>query len=90
MPCNAPFNALSNLINNCNHIQRDNNKTEMFPGPERSKDISKIVHVTSGVQPYEAMRIRCVHKENKNNFIQQFFPSSSRLLWSAAIVERVS
>ncbi len=45
------------------------------PRSRNSKDIVKIVHVTSVVQPqfYEAMRILFVHKENKNNkFIQQY------------------
>ncbi len=34
-----------------------------------SKDIVKIIHVTSGVQPqfYEATRLLFVCKENKNN-----------------------
>uniref|UniRef100_A0A672NLW9 Epsin 2 n=1 Tax=Sinocyclocheilus grahami TaxID=75366 RepID=A0A672NLW9_SINGR len=47
-----------------------------------SKDIDKIVHVTSGVQPqfYEAKRILFVHKENKNNDFTQQFSSKSRLL----------
>ncbi len=43
-------------------------------GQEGSKDIVKIVHVTSEVKPklYKATRILFVHKENKNNnFIQQ-------------------
>ncbi len=36
-----------------------------------SKDIGKIVHVTSGVQPqsYEATRILFMRKENNNNII---------------------
>ncbi len=58
-----------------------------------SKDISKIVHVTSGVQLsfYELSRILFVCKENKNNdFIEQFFSSSAHMLWCAAIMERVS
>ncbi len=38
---------------------------------KRSKDISKIVHVTSVVQQkfYESMRILFVRKENNNNVI---------------------
>ncbi len=47
----------------------------MFKVQKGSKDIVKIVHVTSVVQPYfyEAMRIPFVCKENKDNdFIQQF------------------
>ncbi len=46
---------------------------------KRNKDIIKIVHVTSVVQPYffEATRILFVSKENKNNFIQQFVSSAS-------------
>ncbi len=42
----------------------------MFMAQKGSKDIVKIVHVTSVVQPiqcYESMRILFVHKENKNN-----------------------
>ncbi len=52
-PCNAPYCiiALYKIMNNCNHSLRDNNTTEMSPGPQRSKDIIKIVHVTSGFQP---------------------------------------
>ncbi len=51
----------------------------MFKAPKGSKDIVKIVHLTSVVQPefYEATRILFVCKENKNNFIQQFFSSMS-------------
>ncbi len=47
----------------------------MFKAQKDSKDIIKIVHVTSAVQPYlyEAMRILFVHKENENNnFIKWF------------------
>ncbi len=55
----------------------DSNETgTRFKAQKRSKDIVKIVHVTSLVQPEfdETTRILFVHKENKNNdFIQQFF-----------------
>ncbi len=47
---------------------------------KRSKDIIKIIHVTSVVQPlfYEAQRILFVHKQIKNNnFIQQFVSYAS-------------
>ncbi len=47
----------------------------MFKAQKGSKDIIKIVNVTSVVQPYcyEATRILFVCKENKNNdFVQQF------------------
>ncbi len=47
----------------------------MFKAQKGSKDIVKIVHVTSEVQPqfYKGTRILFVCKENKNNdFIQQF------------------
>ncbi len=53
----------------------DSNATTTFKAQKRCKDIVKIFHVTSVVQPYiyEATRILFVHKENKNNkFIQQF------------------
>ncbi len=53
----------------------DSNETGThFKAQKRSKDIVKIVHVTSLVQPefYETTRILSVHKENKNNdFIQK-------------------
>ncbi len=52
----------------------------MFQVQKRSKDIGKIIHVTSVVQPkfYEATRILFVCQENKNNdFVLQFFSSSS-------------
>ncbi len=40
----------------------------MINAQKRSKDIGKIVHVTSGVQPnfYKATRIIFVRKENNN------------------------
>ncbi len=43
----------------------------MINAQKCSKDIGKIVHVTSGVQPlfYEATRILFVRKENSNNII---------------------
>ncbi len=53
----------------------DSNTTTTFKAQKGSKDIIKIVHVTSVAQPqcYEATRILLVCKENKNNdFIQQF------------------
>ncbi len=52
----------------------------MIKVQKRSKDIGKIIHVTSGVQLefYEATRILFVRKENKNSdFIQQFVSSVS-------------
>ncbi len=45
-----------------------------------SKEIGKIIHVTSGVQPsfYKATKILFVRKENRNyDFIQQFVSSVS-------------
>ncbi len=53
---------------------KDTNKIKV---QKRSKDIIKIIHVTSVVQPlfYEAPRIYFVHKEN--NFIQQFVSYAS-------------
>ncbi len=53
----------------------DINTTDTFKAQKGSKDIIKIVHVTSVVQPlfYKATRILFVGEENKNNnFIQQF------------------
>ncbi len=52
----------------------DRNGTDTFKAQKGSKDIVKIFHVTSVVQPlfYEASRIFYVRKEIKNNFIQQF------------------
>ncbi len=47
----------------------------MFKAQKGSKDIVKLVHVTSFFQPefYENKRILFVRKENKNkDFIQQF------------------
>ncbi len=47
---------------------------------KRSKEIIKIVHVTSVVQPvfYEATRILFVRKKKQNNeYIQQFISSES-------------
>ncbi len=59
----------------------------MVNAQKRSKDTCKIVHVTSGVQPwfYEATRILIVHKENNNNRIYSaiIFPE----LQSSAILE---
>ncbi len=55
------------------------------------KDIVKIVHVTSVVQPsfYEAMRIYFVCEENKNNnFIQQFIFFCVRIQHTFKIVPR--
>ncbi len=52
----------------------------MIKAQKHSKDIIKIIHVTSVVQPsfYEATRIPFVRKENKNkDFIQQFVSSAS-------------
>ncbi len=47
----------------------DSNATTTFKGQKGSKDIIKIFHVTSVVQPYifEATRILFVRNENKNN-----------------------
>ncbi len=55
-----------------------------------SKEIFKIIHVTSVVQPwlYKASRILFVCKENKNkNFIQQFVSSASHY---SAILESIT
>ncbi len=51
-------------------------------------DFVKIVHVTSGVQPwfYEATEKICVHKENKNNIIQRFLLFRVSLLWAFTTV----
>ncbi len=53
--------------------------TDMFKDQKGSKDIVKIVHVTSVVQPYcyEATRILCVCNENKNKEFYDFFSSGS-------------
>ncbi len=60
----------------------DSNTTDHVQGQKGGKDIVKIVHVTSVVQPfkyYEATRIIFVHKKTKNNdFIQQSF---TRVPW---------
>ncbi len=59
----------------------------MFKAQKESKDIIKIVHVTSAVQPYlyEAMRILFVHKENEsNNFIKWFL-----LFWVSSLPKEV-
>ncbi len=42
----------------------DSNATVMFPGPESSKDIGKIVHVAS-LQFHEATRITLCAKKTK-------------------------
>ncbi len=58
----------------------DSNVTTMFKAQKESKDIIKIVHVTSAVQPYlyEAMRILFVHKEMKiTTLLNDFFSSGS-------------
>ncbi len=49
----------------------------MINAQKHSKDIVKIIHVTSLVQlyNYEATRILLVHKENKKN--ERFFSSAS-------------
>ncbi len=59
----------------------------MFKAQKESKDIIKIVHVTSVVQPYlyEAMRILFVRKENENNnFIKWFL-----LFWVSSLPKEV-
>ncbi len=51
----------------------DSNATTTIKAQKSGKDIVKIVHVTSVVQPYiyEATRLLFVHKEKiNNNFIQ--------------------
>ncbi len=47
----------------------DSNTTDTFKAQKGSKDIIKMVHVTSVAQPqfFEATRILFVRKENKNN-----------------------
>ncbi len=65
----------------------DSKGPTMFKAQKGTKNINKIVHVTSVVQSlfYEATRILSVRKKNKNNhFIQQFF---SPELPSTAIIE---
>ncbi len=49
----------------------DSKATKRFTVQKGSKDIVKIVHVTSVVQPsfYEAARIIFVHKENKDKWL---------------------
>ncbi len=53
--------------------------TDIFKDQKGSKDIVKIVHVTSVVQPYcyEATRILFVCNENKNKEFYDFFSSGS-------------
>ncbi len=58
----------------------DRNVINMINVQKHSKEISKIIHVTSGVQPsfYKATKILFVCKENRNDdFIQQFVSSVS-------------
>ncbi len=53
-------------------ICMDSNTTTMFKAQDSSKDIVKIVHVKSVVQPYFMKLQEYFVWKVKNNFIQQF------------------
>ncbi len=68
----------------------DSKDPNMIKAQIRSKEVVKIIHVTSVVQPlyYEAMRILFVRKVNKNNdFIERFVSSASPC---SAILESIT
>ncbi len=55
-----------------------NKGTTTIKAQKRSKDIVKVIHVTSGVQPsFFEEYFLCVKENKNNNFIQQFVSSTS-------------
>ncbi len=70
-------------------IDTDSKDPNTIKAQKRSKDIVKLIHVTSVVQSsfYESMRIFCVQRKLKNYFIQQ---SASSLSLYSAILESMT